>query len=289
MKRKVLRECDVPCLFAFYHDIGWRTEAGEELNDRYQELLGNFTEDASGFREMMRRTNCIISGSVALWFLMGSPKEWTPNDMDILVPQDTFLDVVQFLEGLDGAGPHDFVIPPDWPYPVEAYTARATIHTPRGRFDVLQSARESPLFPIPFYWSTHLMNALTSDALYCAYPALTLIRQGVYPGHEGQHIGGMAVEKHLARGFAVHYDRTEVGDGSAGCLGFVVCSRKQRFFGDDRTFVVPLGKGTVGDSVLWLGRVGTAAWRLGGKGCGNARCLQPTSFAAGILNFEDVE
>ena len=289
MKQRILKECDIPSLFAFYHDKKWRAEAGEELNRRYEELLSRFTEDVIGFREMMRETNCVISGSAALWFILGSPVEWTPRDLDILSPESKFATVVEFLTKLDGAVFHGAVEPPEDPHPSEAYSARTIITTPKGTLDVLKSSRESALFPIPYYWSTHLMNALTADALYCAYPALTLNGQGVYPAHAGATLNLKSERLHDRLGFSVYTDAGEIWEGKEGCLGMVTCSRRQRFFGDERTFVVPLGKGTVKTSVMWMAELGTAAWRLGGTGCGNERCLRGAPFSAGLLLFDPVE
>ena len=287
-----MNHCDIPSLFAFYHDGKWRDEAGEELNRRYEELLSRFTGDVEGFREMMRNTNCVISGSAALWFLLSSPQEWIPDDLDILVPESKFPEVVAFLTEMEGAALERVMEPVVWPYPSEACMARAIITMPKGNVDVLQSRRESALYPIPFYWSTHLMNALTADALYCAYPALTLTNIGVYPTHTGEFVGPMSEAKHRNRGFTVYSEASEIWDGpeeTGNCMGVVACSRRQRFFGDDRTFAVPLGRGTVKDSVAWMVEKGTAAWRLGGKGCGNARCHRGETFAAGLLIFETEE
>ena len=292
VKEMIMEHCDIPTLFAFYHDSKWREEAGVELNGRYEALLGRFTENVEGFREMMRKTNSVISGSAALWFLLSSPQEWIADDLDILVPESRFPEVVAFLTAMDGAVLERMMEPVVWPYPSEACMARAIIRTPKGNLDVLQSRRESALYPIPFYWSTHLMNALTADALYCAYPALTLASQGMYPTHTGEFVGPLSEAKHRNRGFTVHTRANEIWDGPDGsenCMGLSVCSRRQRYFGDDRTFVVPLGRGTIKSTVAWMAEMGTAAWRLGGEGCGNARCLRGETFAAGLLLFENVE
>ena len=102
-KRRILRECDIPSLFAFYHDKKWRADAGEELNKRYEDLLGKFTRDVDEFREMMRKTNCVISGTAALWFVLSSPEAWAPNDLDIMVPESQFQNVIDFLTNIEGA------------------------------------------------------------------------------------------------------------------------------------------------------------------------------------------
>ena len=130
------------------------------------------------------------------------------------------------------------------------------------------------------------MNAITSDALYCAYPSLTLRSMGVRPAHVGESSTSPPAEN---IGFTVFDHGCDVRDGSRGCTGFVACAKRQRFFGDRGTFVVPLGKGTVGEGIAPLGVMGTAAWRLGGKECGNVRCVQRVSFNTGMLDFESLE
>lgn len=287
VRRRILRECDIPSLFALYHDEVWHEEVVEELNERYKVLLGKFVEDAEGFRQMMRKTGCVISGSAALWFLLGGPEHWLPRGLHLMTRDYNFFQVIAELRQLDGAR-MDPISP--WGSPIAAYNCDVTVRTPKCTFRVFQSHYSCALCPIPFYWSTHLMNVLTADALYCPYPSLTLRNIGVYPAHAKGSIGGprhREGDRDLA--FTFHHQPSDVRDGSKGCAGFVACSKRQRFFGDRGTFALPLGKGSVKDSVASLGIKGTAAWRLGGKGCGNVECLRWNAFDAGMLEFDHLE
>ena len=280
VRRKILCACDIPNLFAFYHDKMWQEQAAEELSDRYAELLALFINDVDGFRQMMRKRDCIISGSGALWVLLGNPGDWKPLELDVMTREDNFFQVVDEIRRMVDATSLslDRVASP-----LQAFKSRAEIGTANGTVHVLRSRYDCALSPIPFYSSTHLMNALTGDALYCAYPSLTLSGRGVRPVHwDGSREGSAS----KALGFNVHQYGRDLRDGSRGCTGFVACSKRQRFFGDRGTWIVPMGKGTVEDMVAPLRIMGTGAWRLGGPGCGNR---QWTAFAAGMLDFEGEE
>ena len=283
VRRKILQACDIPSVFAFYHDELWQEQAAEELSDRYAELLVMFVDDADGFRQMMRRTNCVITGAAALWLLLGNPGEWKPLQLDVMAREDNFFNVVNGILKFKGTKYECFY---EWVTPAEAYKSRAVILTPKGTISVSQSRYDCALCPIPFYWSTHLMNAVTGDALYCAYPSLTLRGMGVRPAHVGESSTSPPAEN---IGFTIFDRGHDVRDGSKGCTGFVACGKRQRFFGDRGTFVVPLGKGTVEEGIAPVGVMGTAAWRLGGKECGNVKCLRGVRFNAGMLDFEDLE
>lgn len=46
--------------------------------------------------------------------------------------------------------------------------------------DVVVSTRTSALYPITFFWSTHLMNFISADTLCVTYPSLTLTGRGCF-------------------------------------------------------------------------------------------------------------
>lgn len=52
---------------------------------------------------MMHETGAIISGATALHFLLRQPCNWTPGDIDIIVPIGHFAQVVTFILNLPGA------------------------------------------------------------------------------------------------------------------------------------------------------------------------------------------
>ena len=214
---------------------------------------------------------------------LSNPDDWRPRELDVMTREDNFFQVVDEVRKMVDA---TFVRVHEWVTPMQAFKSEAEITTAKGTLNILRSRYDCAFSPIPFYSSTHLMNALTGDALYCAYPSLTFSGIGVRPAHRDGSRSGSASK---ALDFTVMNHGRDLRDGSGGCTGFVACSKRQRFFGDRGTWVVPLGKGTVQDMVAPLRIMGTGAWRLGGPGCGNNKCRQWTRFAAGMLDFEAEE
>lgn len=137
----------------------------------------------------------------------------------------------------------------------------------------MQSTEPSAFNPLPYYWGTHVMNALTADTFICPYPSLTFQMKGIV-NHLPTPLTGIAVvDKYHQRGFQLHTSGTEFLDLSHTCADFSACSNRDRFFGDDETLIFPVF-GTEDDRNIDL--TCTTAWRLGGKACGNKRCFIPS-------------
>ena len=265
-------------LVRLVEEEGWHEAVVMELNRSYSKVLDPFTDNAGTFRAILRATGAVISGSTALWYLLRMPDAWTPRDMDIVTPYDTFNDMFDYLMSLPAAvlideQADDYRLLP-------GYYGRFRVRTSGGYIDIRQSRSNTPFTVITGYWSTHVMNALTADAFWSAYPSLTLQGIGVYNHTPEGGTYTAAVERHRQRGFKIstgpeleHPIAIEVN-----CDNYVACPRRDRYWGDQFTLKVPLAHRSVQALMESMSGTHTACWRLGTPGCGNSKCLLGSEF-----------
>ena len=74
---------------------------GKEFRLRLGRLLNPFTSNVNEFLTALDKHHSIISGSVALAVATGDA-DWTPGDLDIYVPYDQFLPVIQYMQVVEG-------------------------------------------------------------------------------------------------------------------------------------------------------------------------------------------
>jgi hypothetical protein len=144
-------------------------------------LFRPFFTDPLAFIRVLRRTKSIVSGSVALAFMVPATSlGWSPSDMDIYVTEST---VGTWIGYLNLCG-----------YKLErprkdrssTYTVRPEIHevvclehhVSGRRIDMIIAVNDlrTPIFR---YHSTIVMNCLSADGFFSAYPLLTASLRGV--------------------------------------------------------------------------------------------------------------
>ncbi|KAH9853917.1 hypothetical protein C2E23DRAFT_867870 [Lenzites betulinus] len=120
-------------------------------------------------------TCSVISGSAALHILdIDRTVDWTPSDLDVYTPLYSAAQVISYLCIVEKYEPYGDAINP--PYPGVTSGFRSVVRLRRGEqsIDIIQSLTRSALHPIPYFWSTHVMNYVTADSFCVAYPDLTL-------------------------------------------------------------------------------------------------------------------
>ena len=81
----------------------WAPAVRSELQSTFADLLSTVCTDPESFRKMMKDTGSVISGSMALYYILRQPKSWTPDDMDLIAPKGRFQDVLDYVKALPGA------------------------------------------------------------------------------------------------------------------------------------------------------------------------------------------
>ncbi|PPR03252.1 hypothetical protein CVT26_008081 [Gymnopilus dilepis] len=164
-------------------DIGLMTELriimlSETACKRFQQLLNMFQlGDAESFKLEMNVTNSIISGSAALF--MFHPDAFTPNDIDIYVPQ-TGANEIQ--EALRQRGYNEKEgEPTHFIYGQETAIIASRLYKlgVTGTVNLIITHALNPVAAVVQFHSTIVMNIITADGLICLYPVLTLAGRGV--------------------------------------------------------------------------------------------------------------
>ncbi|EIW54148.1 uncharacterized protein TRAVEDRAFT_89234, partial [Trametes versicolor FP-101664 SS1] len=140
--------------------------------------LSDFVEDTAGLRATLRLLGSVISGSFALAFLSpGYPHLSDIKDLDIYVPKDYALRFMMYLINAEG---YVHMSTSRIPYGQNvAHALVITLQRAGQRIDIIPSINASPLFPISFFWASHLMNYLTADSFCAAYPEYTFAQRAV--------------------------------------------------------------------------------------------------------------
>ena len=148
---------------------------------RVETAIRTFTPDYTTFMQMLIVHHVVISGSVALWVFLPS-SEWKPNDMDLYVPCRRVHGVLRCLRSL-GYIP---VKRPDAIVRETRYSSRSAIASVTKvtngdiSIDVIESKSPSPFVPIFKFHITAVMNFISADGFFAAYPTLTTKRRAIF-------------------------------------------------------------------------------------------------------------
>ncbi|KAK7680605.1 hypothetical protein QCA50_016387 [Cerrena zonata] len=245
-------------------------------------MLGSFTPDPIAFRKMMARTSAVISGSTTLHFLLREPSSWKPQDIDIIAVGAGYDRMLLFILSLPGAQVVSDTLDETGGEEIDSHLygglrRLVKVHTNMAKFNVIESVGSIVYNTIAHYWGTHVMNAITADTILCAYPTLTLSHKVIQVRYAAT---GNPVAKYQERGFHILNRRLRDLTLSDSCEDSVLCSSRNRYFGDKDTLVVAVpGVVTTAAShnvdANQSGRV--SAWKLGGLACGTTDCYLSSS------------
>ncbi|KAH7906870.1 hypothetical protein BJ138DRAFT_977368, partial [Hygrophoropsis aurantiaca] len=128
---------------------------------------------------MLRTHSSVVSGSVALHYF--DPSEcWRPVDMDIYVPAGRRKRVLHFLETA-GYYPvdRDRAVKPDYGDNCGIISV-TTVCNGDKTIDVISACSHISIAPIFRFHLSAVMNFLSADGFFCAYPSLTAERGAIY-------------------------------------------------------------------------------------------------------------
>ncbi|KAI0335952.1 hypothetical protein GY45DRAFT_1342100 [Cubamyces sp. BRFM 1775] len=126
-------------------------------------------------RNVLRVTNSVISGSSALHFLdVDRAPLWSATDLDIYTPIHCARQIVNYLCNVEGYHIVQEPVPSKYPHLRSGFATVFHLRRDLSEIDVIQSCTRSALYPIPYFWGTHVMNYLTADTFCVAYPEYTL-------------------------------------------------------------------------------------------------------------------
>lgn len=236
------------------------------------------------FRNVLRRTRSVISGSIVLEVTMRD--EWLANDLDVYVPRGVpGWELMAHLIGYEG-----YIVDSV----IESYTQMPEgglcgkiLDTVAGmtsitklvkrriggrlrRIDIIESRDGHALTPVMQFDATWSMNWITADSIIIAYPNLTLRRQGMYKRRKSMadhiHLPAWKAIYIKERGFTTFHMST----GRADLPCRELCRPLLRVSTDGYCMTVPFGNMT--DRNTYPRRV----WGLRGisptSSCGHQAC-----------------
>jgi len=161
------------------------------IRDSVHQVLGQFCLDPARFLAELRKEHAIVSGSVALYAMLGvtfgggndNEQDWKLNDIDVYVPildickaGAPFVTYMAYMEGYHHVGrrvraEEGYILFPE---------VKDIISLQKGtiRMDVILSGSRSSLKPILRYHSTPVMNGISGNGMFSAYPEMTCAYHG---------------------------------------------------------------------------------------------------------------
>lgn len=169
-----------------------------------------YVNDPPAFRDTMRRTHSVISGSFALDFaLHGTTRPpFAVSDLDVYCGVANAITVIEYLRRKESylAVPLAFFPCVQWidDYDGGIATVVRMLHPRGSKIDIICSSRISALHPLSYFWSTAVMSFLTADGFCSAYHSLT--ERGIScinPSREVTPRVKRCIKKYETRGFII--------------------------------------------------------------------------------------
>lgn len=253
------------------------------LNHRKSVLFARFIDDVPGFNQLLRSTNSVVSGSIALQMVLPFVStNWICKDLDIYVARSQDLAVISYLTK-QGYGLLNIQgIRPSY--------SQSSIHTvvtlSRGEkvIDIIVAAKDIAIRPIFEFHSTLVMNFIAADYLFSAYPWMTSRFRGLHNPlalRDGKRVMGnlKAIAKYEWRGFDIQNSPSAwdlVDSTSHNCGDDTNCPQFSRNSIDGACLWMSLDAKRIPDEDDRLGDP-IAIWVLGGDLCDGTELKVPSS------------
>lgn len=295
----MLQQCDMLALagIACISTYG-QALAAKTVQDRWMALISCIAPDIHGatFLAVMRDTNTTLSGGAAAMFLQPT-SSWKPGDFDFFCARpgyETFC--VYLIDILHGTvithETQDDLRGKSNTYECQGIVDRHVIQTKHATFDVLCAEGCTPLTAVAQFYSTHLMNSVSADAVCMAYPAAFFNNSGIVRG--GTRACGVVegIAKWGERGFRMADnvdDLLRQRDGGE-CSASGHCPQDFRFFGDKHCLTFHFNRalatdgGQAGCNLNQVNFRWTAGWIFEGQPCAhelhehNSRLIHDTAW-----------
>lgn len=228
--------------------------------------------------DLMEESFSVFSGGQVLRFVdkHHSRATWHPADLDIYTTRAFGRRIVGFFEGEGYTSTlRPLGVDYDRHYVVESAIACVFLlrKAPDKLVDIVVSAAETPLIPIPLFYATHVVNVITAHSVRVAYPESSLAGRGyIRPMMKRTDVTDAAIEKYRARGYDIReFDQCTESSSHSGSSGFY-CPHTTRDFQDAGTLCVYLSPpdpsvpfGPAGYDTFIFSAVD---WKWGGNRCG---------------------
>ncbi|KAG1812784.1 uncharacterized protein BJ212DRAFT_1199556, partial [Suillus subaureus] len=158
---------------------------------------------------LLQSTGAVISGSSALNIVQAKQGAVNINDLDVYTTLPKFEQLLNFFEESEGYKVTDhFCHPPPGPYNNTGIAKLIRLQKRTQKVDIIVTNLTLAAAPIFQFHSTVIMNFISAECIFCAYPMWTLNMAGlIHPRMYKQDatnlttISGLA--KYMKRGFSL--------------------------------------------------------------------------------------
>lgn len=285
----ILDQCQLDEVVLFGQlSIYFRLRVKNYLVRRWHATLGKWIEKPVLFRDCMRHTKSVISGSTALAFVDGA--DWESQDLDVYTGRGRARDMVlshlihiegykiDVVTGDDEESPEPEVTPAYRNSQIKSVTklskqvyCKALKQDVTRRIDVIESVVQHSVSPILRFHTTTVINWITSDSINLAYPRLTFAHIGLVNDRMNLDRPKEQIwrDKYVERGFRIIRDTSELDQMSCGSA----CPALWRSTDDVGCMSVHFGDGEEGvfGELQWSLSKAVDNWSRHRK-CMNVRC-----------------
>lgn len=211
-----------------------------------------FMDSPEMFLDVLDSTSSVVSGSFALWFLLGGALGWEPDDIDVYCPVYGARGVIDHLKTHEGYSEElgeETSMEQDCERERRNQLAsiNSITHLIRAkgrRVNVVESTSPSALHPLPHTWTTILPNYVSARTLCIPYPYHVLCNVGSFIcDHSGSEMTQAEVAKYAGRGYSISPFRSGITTSVAraypsvlkkdiGCAENPYCPNRTRTYGD---------------------------------------------------------
>lgn len=149
------------------------------LRQRLTSVLSTYVGKPSKFLEELKGWKAVVSGSLALKFFEGEAA-WECHDMDLYVPKTARNTVMQYLKDMEGYTE----VPGDkragHVYEADVVVTEVVVMKKDvKRIDIVVSGNHMAVAPVFQFHTTTVMNFISGDGFFSAYPQLTGLKRGL--------------------------------------------------------------------------------------------------------------
>jgi hypothetical protein len=171
-----------------------------------------FTNNIDKFIGLLQSTGAVISGSSALNMVQARQGAVEINDFDVYTALSKFGEFIHCFMDIEGYRViGDFHCPPPGPYNTSGIAKLFRLQKCEQNVDIIVTNLSSAVSPVIQFHNTVVMNFISAEAVFCAYPQWMLGMVGlVHPRMYKQNATNLAtikgLAKYLKRGIGLYLD-----------------------------------------------------------------------------------
>ncbi|KAG1859901.1 hypothetical protein C8R48DRAFT_774615 [Suillus tomentosus] len=262
------------------------TDVDEYIQRRKRIIFARFMSHIDAFVGLLQGTGAVVSGSCALNLVQAREGAVAINDLDVYTTIQNFDEFVRFFTETEHyTMKRNFHRPPPGPYNTTGIAKLFRLENNGRNVDIIVTNLSSAISPIFQFHSTVVMNFISAEAVFCAYPGWTLDGTGlIHPRMYKQNATNLAtvrsLAKYMQRGFTLYSEIAQLAVHESRCVRTYYCPQITRSTNDKGKLAWTFGREERDGALVSANYIDTKAviWSLGGDQCYNERASGSPSF-----------